>query len=101
MSTPSPNGANGRGPDGRFAKGNSGGPGNPYAKRAAKLRSALYEAVTDDDLRAIVAKLVESAKGGDIAAAREVLDRLLGRPEPIDLIARLEALESQLTENTR
>jgi hypothetical protein len=38
------------------------------------------DAVTADDLRAIVAKLVTMAKGGDLAAIREVLDRTLGKP---------------------
>lgn len=79
---PSTNGSNGgdRGPAGRFAAGNAGGPGNPHAKRIAKLRSLLVEAVNDDDLRAIIGKLVEQAKAGDDAARRELLDRLLGRP---------------------
>ncbi len=45
----------------------------------------MLEAVGDDDLRAIVAKLVELAKGGDLAAIREVLNRAVGRPaEPPD-----------------
>ena len=79
---PSTNGSNGgdRGPAGRFTAGNAGGPGNPHAKRIAKLRSLLVEAVNDDDLRAIISKLVEQAKAGDDAARRELLDRLLGRP---------------------
>ena len=83
---PSPNGGNGqRGAHGRFAKGNAGGPGNPYARRVAELRSLILEAVTDDDLREIVKTLVKSAKDGDIAAAREVLNRLVGKPGVIDI----------------
>ena len=35
MTTPSTNGSNGRDVAGRFAAGNRGGPGNPYAKRSA------------------------------------------------------------------
>ena len=76
---PSPNGANGRGPKGRFAKGNPGGPGNPYAKRTADIRAAFTEAVTVDDLQAIVKALVRKAKKGDVIAAREVFDRLVGK----------------------
>ena len=76
---PSTNGKNGRDKLGRFAQGNAGGPGNPYARRVAELRSALMDAVTEDDLRAVVAKL-KKAKEGDIAAIREVLDRALGKP---------------------
>ncbi len=77
---PSPNGSNGRDLAGRFAVGNPGGPGNPHASRVAALRAVLLDAVTDDDLRAIIAKLVTMAKGGDVAAGRELLDRLLGKP---------------------
>ena len=59
---PSPNGPNGRDTQGRFTKGNPGGPGNPYALQAGRLRSAMLKAVTEDDIRAVVAKLVELAK---------------------------------------
>ena len=78
---PSPNGRNGaRDGRGRFAKGNPGGPGNPFARRVARIKSLIVDAVSDDDLRAVVAMLVERAKGGDVAAAREILNRLVGRP---------------------
>src|SRR5438067_2077329 len=35
--------------DGRFVKGNRGGPGNPFARRVAELRRELLEAVSADD----------------------------------------------------
>ncbi len=79
MATPSPNGCNGRTASGQFAVGNAGGPGNPHGRRVERLRAALLDAVTDDDVRAIVAKLVEMAKGGDLRAMKEVLDRTLGK----------------------
>ena len=93
---PSTNGDNGRQAGGRFAQGNAGGPGNPHAKRVAKLRTALFKAVSPDDLKAVVAALLASAKGGDVAAAREQLQRLLGPPEAIDFVDRLEALEQNI-----
>ena len=34
----------------------------------------------EDDLRQVVTKLVELAKGGDLAAIRELLDRTMGKP---------------------
>lgn len=77
---PSTNGANGRGANGQFTKGNKGGPGNPYAQQVARLRTVIINAVTDDDLELIVARLVEDAKGGDLAAIRELFSRLLGKP---------------------
>jgi hypothetical protein len=96
MSTlPSPNGANGgRSEKGRFAAGNKGGPGNPYARRVAVLRAALLEAVTPADMKAIVAKLVRKAKSGDIRAAREIIERTLGKPIEFDLLERLACLEA-------
>jgi len=82
---PSPNGSNGRGTNGRFAKGNPGGPGNPRAKQVALVRSMLLDAVTEDDIRAIVQTLVQKAKDGDVAAARELLNRVFGKPlSPMD-----------------
>ena len=93
MKTPSPNGANGRDATGRFAKGNPGGPGNPYAKQAGKLRSAMMRAVTPTDMRCIVQKLVELAEEGNVQAAREVIDRCVGKSFEADLLERIEQLE--------
>jgi hypothetical protein len=76
MSKPSLNGRTARG---RFAQGNLGGPGNPYAKRVADLRAALLESVTEQDIRAVARALVKRAKEGEIPAIRELLDRLLGK----------------------
>jgi hypothetical protein len=69
----------GRDRNGRFAKGNAGGPGNPFARRVAHLRSVLMESVTDEDMRAVVRTLVTLAKAGDVAAIKLLFDRLLGR----------------------
>ena len=96
MRPPSPKGGNGRGPDGRFAAGWKGGPGNPLAKQVAALRKGLLEAVTPDDLRAVVTDLLQQAKAGDVASAKELFQRLLGPPESLDLISRLDELEQLL-----
>lgn len=84
MPTPS---TNGRTPRGQFAKGNPGGPGNPYARRTAALRSALLDAVTEADIRAIAKALVKRARDGEVPAVRELLDRLLGRPRDVHDVA--------------
>lgn len=65
---------------GRFVKGNAGGPGNPFARQVAALRQVVLECVSADDLKAIVQKLVEKAKQGDVAASKLVLQYTLGRP---------------------
>ena len=86
---PSTNGSNGnRESNGRFAKGNPGGPGNPHARKVARLRSLILESVTEDDLRAIVAVLVKRAREGDLAAIRELFNRLIG--SPADVVDRKE-----------
>jgi hypothetical protein len=60
---------------GRFRKGESG---NPAGKRPGTRNRAtvLLEAIADDDLKAIVMKIVEKAKAGDLVAARLILDRI-------------------------
>ncbi len=81
---------------GRFTKGNRGGPGNPHARQVGRLRAALLTAVTDEDVAAIVHRLVQLALEGNVQAAREVLDRCLGRPVEADLLERMEAIEEAL-----
>ena len=76
--SPSTNGSNGRGSGGRFAKGNAGGPGNPHARKVAQLRSTLLRAISSGDLRAVVKKLLDQAKAGDVQAAKLVIERCLG-----------------------
>jgi hypothetical protein len=95
--SPSTTESNGRDPQtGRFLLGNRVAIGNPHAQRVAKLRAALLNGVSESDVKSVIRKMVELAKGGDAIAARLVLDRCLGRPEPLDILARLEALEAQL-----
>lgn len=102
---PSTNGTNGTGrtAGGQFAKGNAGGPGNPYARRVVRLRSLMLEAVSEDDLREIIAALVVRAKSGDLAAAREVLNRLAGKPGYIEQADpdRVELHEAELAAELR
>jgi hypothetical protein len=50
-------------------------------------------------MAAIARKLIDMAKGGDVAAIRELLTRTLGRPIEADLIERLERLEAALDEH--
>ena len=88
-----PFGDGGRDSGGRFTTGNAGGPGNPYARRVGQLRTALLEAVTDDDIQRTIAAVVAQARDGELAAAKILFDRLLGPPIAADVVARLEALE--------
>ena len=96
--TPSANGLNGRGANGRFARGNPGGPGNPHAQHVSRLRAALFRAVKPKDLREVIAALLAKAKNGDVAAARELVQRLLGPPVEVDFTERLESLERTIAQ---
>lgn len=74
---PTPNGTHDAA--GRFVRGNSGGPGNPHGGTVAKLRSAMLQAITEGDVQAIIAKLVDQARDGDIKAATLLLG-YVGKP---------------------
>jgi hypothetical protein len=86
---------NGRDNRGRFVAGNRGGPGNPFARQTAALRKAAVDAVTAEDVAAIMAVLVEKAKGGDTAAAKLVLGYAVGKPTQPTEPDRLDAEELQ------
>jgi len=101
--SPSLNGDNGgaaasgqRDNRGRFAKGNKGGPGNPLAKKANQLRVAMYASVEAEDIMEIMDSLIEAAKKGNITAAREVLDRVIGKPLETDVLEKIAELERLL-----
>jgi hypothetical protein len=89
---------NGRGAGGRFGPGNKYARGNPHARRVARLRAEMLRAVSPADLREVIAALLAQAKAGDVAAAKELLQRLLGPPVELDLLERLEALERHMAE---
>jgi hypothetical protein len=65
----------------RFRKGNKFGRGNALAGHVEKLRARLLKTLTTEDFDAITAKLIEMAKGGDLAAIRAIFDRLFGKPK--------------------
>jgi hypothetical protein len=65
---------------GRFAKGNKGGPGNPYARQVAKLRQAMLAVVKPEDIQAIIVRMILAAQTGDVAAAKLALAYTLGKP---------------------
>jgi hypothetical protein len=78
---PSKRASNGRDTAGRFAPGNRIAKGNPVARQQHEIRREMINAVSVADLRAIIRALVSKAKQGDVPAAREILDRLIGKPK--------------------
>ncbi|HMF17348.1 MAG TPA: hypothetical protein VKE98_09090 [Gemmataceae bacterium] len=79
--------------NGRFAIGNDGGPGNPFARQTAALHAAFLESTTAEDMKAIADKLIELAKGGNVAAAKLVLQYTIGKPAPAVQPDNLDAEE--------
>ncbi len=94
--------AAGRGARGRFAPGNPGGPGNPLAAEVGKHRARLFKAARAKDVNQALATIREvmtdpDGKASDrLAAAKLLLDRLLGPALELDLLERLEALEATI-----
>ena len=85
---------------GQFTKGNRAAKGNPYTRKAAELRRALYNSVTAEDIQSIVDTLKTQALAGDLKAISLLLDRLLGSiATGIDILERLEQLESLTADN--
>jgi len=79
---------NARGQNGRFAKGNAGGPGRPRRTVEDEYLAAITDVVSLDDWQAIVARAAAEAKQGD-ARARDWLSRyLVGERSAVDLIHR-------------
>src|SRR5437870_3167336 len=65
---------------GRFAAGNAGGPGNPFARQTAQLRSALVQRVTSEDMGVIADELIFKARNGNLAAIKLLFQYVIGKP---------------------
>jgi hypothetical protein len=95
------NGAD-RGSDGKFAAGNRAavGRGNPGAADVGRHRARFFAALRDDDVERCLRTIrrvmgnKKSRDGDRLAAARELLDRVIGRAVQADLLERIEALEA-------
>ena len=105
MSEPLSNGgANGKDASGRFVSGNRAavGRGNPHAAEVGRHRAQFFQSIRDDDVETAVETIREvmndtKARASDrLAAARELLDRVLGRPEQAIILDKITELEREL-----
>lgn len=82
----------------RWTKGKSGNPGGrkPGTGKVAELRAAIAK-----DIPAIIKGLTTAAKGGDVAAARLLLDRVLPTLKPVEEAVALPLPGETLTERGR
>ena len=69
-----------RNKNGRFAVGNSGGPGRPPRATERDYLVALSESCSTGDWQEIVSKAVDDAKGGDAKARAWLAGYLVGQP---------------------
>ena len=83
---------------GRWKAGESGNPKGrpPGAGEVAKLRAAIGEHVPE-----IIAQLVTAARGGDIQAARLILERVLPPVKAIEQPQTIDLPEGTLTDQGR
>ena len=83
---------------GRFLPGNTYAKGNPFHKQVAQLRSVLYDAVSEEDMRRVICKLVSMAIDGNTAAIKLLLDRTLGSVQASIEITQQEPDYSKVTD---
>jgi hypothetical protein len=81
---------------GRFAVGNAGGPGNPFARQTAALRAYLIEHVTERDLQDILDILLLNAKGGHLPTIKLLFSYVLGKPKSVVEPDLLDLQEMQM-----
>jgi hypothetical protein len=72
--------------NGRFAPGNSGGPGRPKRATEAEYYAAFIEGVSLEDWREVVARAVTDAKAGDPKARAWLSKHLIGDHPPDNLL---------------
>jgi hypothetical protein len=89
-----------RAANGRFARGNAGGPGRPRRAIEADYLAALAEAVPLPEWRKIVGKAVEQARSGD-HVARKWLSEYLAGPPSADRLLSLAAAKLADVDPTR
>src|ERR1017187_6906940 len=63
-----------------FAKGNKGGPGNPFIKQTRRFQTIIRKCTTNADMREIWAVLLKESKTGSFPHLKLVLSYLLGEP---------------------
>jgi hypothetical protein len=85
---------------GRWKPGQSGNPGGRPPRRGEPSPAKLREAISRH-APAIVERLVEQAKGGDIATCRLLLERALPAIKPVEMPMPIAIGGDSLTESCR
>lgn len=81
--------------NGKFAKGNKGGPGNPYMAKIDDYKKAMYASVSKKDIKNIIDSMIALAISGNVKAADFIFSYLGLKPkEQIQLNTTLEQTET-------
>src|SRR5205809_784404 len=67
----------------RSARGNAGGPGNPFGRRQAHLREVLLRSATDENVDRLANTVMEKAFAGNMGAAELLLLFWIGKPKEV------------------
>ena len=86
----------GRDSQGRFTKGNPGGPGNPFYRKQAEFRRAVLALFTPEDVASLLRVMLALGRNGDVAAAKVFLEYVVGKPHKAPDPDREEHHEWQL-----
>ena len=85
---------------GHFARGNKGGPGNPFARQVGQLRKRILEALGTERFDRVLEAVIEKAEKGDIPAAKLLFQYALGKPGPTVEPDRLDLEEFKLKQES-
>ena len=85
---------------GHFARGNKGGPGNPFARQVGQLRKKILEALGTERFDRVLEAVIEKAEKGDIPAAKLLFQYALGQPGPTVEPDRLDLGEFKLKQES-
>ncbi len=89
-------------PNGKFKPGNKANPrGNSMAGQTARARAIFQRILTDEQLWEIGRKWLKEAKAGNVAIAREMLDRAFGKPTNWETVEWLEQVEKKIEERLK
>jgi hypothetical protein len=67
---------------------------------ASALRGVIYKVVTPERMSAVIDTVCTAAEGGDLAAAKLLIDRCLGPSIAVDVQARMDSLEQLLSQRS-
>ena len=85
---------------GHFARGNKGGPGNPFARQVGQLRKRIVEALGTERFDRVLEAVIVKAEAGDIPAAKLLFQYALGQPAAAVEPDRLDLEEFQLKQES-